>query len=151
MLTTNDCLLLLSEIESKGINTKEVTTKLVTSGLTQDVLKYIDTYRPLEVKQFYENIRKNYNNKKSKLYKEIVQIDQKQPKDVVVTLSCLLTQILLFSNKVEDRQLFLNHSRADEISKVLHNYFVSYDMTLCVKILNLIKADLKALESLKDI
>ena len=67
MLTTNDCLLLLSEIESKGINTKEVTTKLVTSGLTQDVLKYIDTYRPLEVKQFYDNIRKNYNNKKSKL------------------------------------------------------------------------------------
>lgn len=151
MLTTNDCLLLLSEIESKGINTKEVTTKLVTSGLTQDVLKYIDTYRPLEVKQFYENIRKNYNNKKSKLYKEIVQIDQKQPKDIVITLSCLLTQILLFSNKVEDRQLFLNHSRADEISKVLHNYFVSYDITLCVKILNLIKADLKALESLKHI
>ena len=151
MLTTNDCLLLLSEIESKGINTKEVTTKLITSGLTQDVLKYIDTYRPLEVKQFYENIRKNYNNKKSKLYKEIVQIDQKQPKDIVITLSCLLTQILLFSNKVEDRQLFLNHSRADEISKVLHNYFVSYDITLCVKILNLIKADLKALESLKSI
>lgn len=151
MLTTNDCLLLLSEIESKGINTKEVTTKLVTSGLTQDVLKYIDTYRPLEVKRFYENLRKNYNNKKSKLYKEIVQIDQKQPKDIVITLSCLLTQILLFSNKVEDRQLFLNHSRADEISKVLHNYFVSYDMTLCVKILNLIKADLKALESLKNI
>lgn len=151
MLTTNDCLLLLSEIESKGINTKEVTTKLVTSGLTQDVLKYIDTYRPLEVKQFYDNIRKNYNNKKSKLYKEIVQIDQKQPKDIVITLSCLLTQILLFSNKVEDRQLFLNHSRADEISKVLHNYFVSYDITLCVKILNLIKADLKALESLKNI
>ena len=151
MLTTNDCLLLLSEIESKGINTKEVTTKLVTSWLTQDVIKYIDTYRPLEVKQFYENIRKNYNNKKSKLYKEIVQIDQKQPKDIVITLSCLLTQILLFSNKVEDRQLFLNHSRADEISKVLHNYFVSYDITLCVKILNLIKADLKALESLKSI
>ena len=151
MLTTNDCLLLLSEIESKGIDTKEVTTKLITSGLTQDVLKYIDTYRPLEVKQFYENIRKNYNNKKSKLYKEIVQIDQKQPKDIVITLSCLLTQILLFSNKVEDRQLFLNHSRADEISKVLHNYFVSYDITLCVKILNLVKADLKALESLKHI
>lgn len=151
MLTTNDCLLLLSEIESKGIDTKEVTTKLITSGLTQDVLKYIDTYRPLEVKQFYENIRKNYNNKKSKLYKEIVQIDQKQPKDIVITLSCLLTQILLFSNRVEDRQLFLNHSRADEISKVLHNYFVSYDITLCVKILNLIKADLKALESLKHI
>lgn len=150
MITKNDCLLLLTELEDKGIDTKEMTSKLFTSpGIDMEILKFINKHRELELSNFYEQLRKNYNNKKSKLYKEIVYIDQKEPKDIVITLSSLLTQILLNSNKVEDKQMFLKHSRAEEISKVLLNYFKTYDTKLCIQMLTLIKADLKALESIK--
>ena len=150
MLTKNDCLLLLVEIGNKGIDTKDMGNKLFSqSGIDMEVLKFINNHRPLELSDFYNTLRKNYNNKKSKLYKEIVQIDQKEPKDIVITLSSLLTQILLYSNKVENKLLFLKHARADEISKVLSNYCKTYDTTLCIQILSLIRADLKALESLK--
>lgn len=150
MLTKNDCILLLSDISNKGIDTKEMCNKLIAHpGIDMEVLKFINDNRELELSNFYTVIRKNYNNKKSKLYKEIVQIDQKEPKDIVVTLSSLLTQILLYSNKLEDKQLFLKHSRAEEISKVLSKYFKTFDTTICFQLLSLIKADLKALESLK--
>lgn len=147
MITRNDCLLLLSELNSKGIDTKAYLNKAIKSpNVDLTVLKFINDNRPLELADFYNNLRKRYNDKKSKLYKEIVQIDEKEPKDIVVTLSSLLTQIILYSNKISNKQLFLKHSRAEEISKVLVKYFTSYDMQLCVSMLNLIKADLKACE-----
>ena len=148
MITKNDCLLLLSEIESLGVNTKEMTTKVISShSIPLEVLEFIYKNKNLEILNFYFKLRKNYNMKKSKLYKEIVQIDTKEPKDIVITLSSLLTQILLYSNLVEDKQLFLKHARCEEISKVLTNYFITYDTRLCVDLLMLIRADLKALES----
>lgn len=148
MITKNDCLLLLSEIESLGVNTKEMTIKVINShSIPIEVLEFIHKNKNLEILNFYFKLRKNYNMKKSKLYKEIVQIDTKEPKDIVVTLSSLLTQILLHSKLVEDKQLFLKHARCEEISKVLTNYFITYDTRLCVDLLRLIRADLKALES----
>lgn len=150
MITKNDCLLLLSEIKKNGVDTNEMCTLLLnTKNISIDVLKFINSHRQLDVTNFYDKLRKNYNNKKSKIYKEIVQVDEKEPKDVVVTLSSLLTQILLFSKGVEDKQLFYKHSRADEITKVLNNYFKTFDTTLCIQLLALIKADLKVLESVK--
>lgn len=144
--------MLLGELSDSGVDTRDITTKLLKdSSINYDVLKFINEHRTFEVLSFYNKLRVNYNNKKSKLYKSIVQIDEKEPKEIVVTLSSLLTQILLHSNTVEDKQLFLKHSRADEISKVLANYFQTYDLTLCVAILKLIKADLKVLESLKKV
>lgn len=151
MLTKSDCLMLLSELSDEGIDTKEVTSQLVRShNIDVDVLKFINEHRTLEILSFYDRLRVNYNNKKSKLYKSIVQMDEKLPKDTVVTLSSLLTQILLYSNTVTNRESFLKHSRADEISKVLLNYFKTYDLTLCVSLLTLIRADLKVLEALKN-
>lgn len=147
MITKNDCLLLLAELQDKGIETKPYVTRVIkNNNIDLDVLKFINTNRQLELTKFYNFLRQRYNEKKSKLYKEIVQIDKKQPKDIVVTLSSLLTQILLYSNKVDNKQLFLKHSRADEISKVLLKYFQNYDVQLCVTMLNLLKADLKACE-----
>lgn len=150
MITKNDCLLLLAELKDRNIDTKPYVIKTLNStSVDIDVLKFINKNRPLELGLFYEYLRKRYNEGKSKLYKEIVQIDIKEPKDMIVTLSSLLTQILLYSNKVENKQLFLKHSRADEITKVLYNYFDTFDLTLSVQMLNLIKADLKACELLQ--
>ena len=149
MITRSDCYLLLSDLQDSGIDTTKAISDLSTNkDIPISVIKFINDNRQLDLSQFYENLRKNYNNKKSQLYINIVKETQ-DPDKLLVALSALLTQILLYSNKVNDKQLFLKHSRADEISKVLTKYFIDYDLTTCIKLLRLIKADLKTLESIK--
>lgn len=150
MITNTDCILLLSELEEQG--NKEASellkTVAVNNKVSLDVLKFINQSKPLDVLNFYEHIRKNYNKKKSTIYINIVKEIEK-PDEVLTTLSSLLTQILLYSRKLEDKVTFLKHSRAEEISKVLVYYFKTYDITKAIELLKLIKADLKALESIK--
>lgn len=149
MITNNDCILLLSDLEDKGISEAgDLITKIAgKSNVDLSVLKFINDNRPLEVIEFYEHIRKNYNKKKSSVYINIVK-EIEQPFEVLTTLSSLLTQILLYSKKLEEnRTLFLKHSRAEEISKILTYYFKTYDITKAIDLLKLIKADLLALET----
>lgn len=153
MLTRNDCLLLLSELETFGNVDKEklkqITLKTASQlNISLDTLKFINTYKPLDVKNFYNQIRQNYNNKKSKLYINIVKEIDDTTK-VLTTLSALLTQILLYSEKCDNKQLFLQHSRAKEISLALSKYFEDYDITICLQLMRIIKADIKVLEELE--
>lgn len=145
MLTNRDCILLLSDINDNQAN-ELINTIIETNKISQEVLSYIHSKRPLSIIGFYEYLRKSYNKKHSKIYINIVkEIDN--PNDVLTTLSSLLTQILLYSNRLEDdRILFLNHSRANEITEVLNNYFETYDITKAIRLLKLIKADLMAFE-----
>ena len=55
-------------------------------------------------------------------------------------------QILLYSKHVDNKKLFLESSRAEEITLVLNNYFKTYDITNALKLLRIYKADLVALE-----
>lgn len=150
MISKSDCYLLLADLQAKGIDTNEPIKELMNSNqLPLSVIKFINDNRQLDLSKFYERLRKNYNNKKSNLYINIVkEIDE--PNEVLTTLSAMLTQILLFSKTVDNRQMFLRHARADDICKVLAIYFNSYDLTNCLKVLRIIKADLKALESIKS-
>lgn len=149
MITKNDCYLLLAEIKENGVDTNQVMKRLVSmSSPDIEVIKFINDNRELDLTRFYEKLRYSYNHKKSNLYKNIVkEIDE--PQDVLTTLSAMLTQIILFSRNVEDKEMFLKHSRAYEISLVLNNYFKDYNLTNCLKLLRIIKIDLKALESIK--
>lgn len=149
MITKNDCILLLSDLEERGIDTSTKIKEVVRQTEPSiDIIKYINDNRQLDLSRFYEKVRKSYNNKKSTLYINIVrEIDS--PNDVLVTLSAMLTQILLYAKEAGDREMFLRHARAYDISKVLSNYFQTYDLTNCFKVLRIIKADLKALESIK--
>ena len=65
---------------------------------------------------------------------------------VITTLSALLTQAILFSKDLEDKEIFFKHSRCDEISKAIATYFATYNLIPCIKLIKLIKADIKALE-----
>lgn len=147
MITKNDCYLLLAELNSMGIDTSSPIEELSNSSvLPISVIKFINDNRQLDLTAFYEKIRRSYNNKKSTLYINIMkEIDQ--PQEVLTTLSSLLNQILIYNKNAENKQLFLKHSRANEITKVLAYYFKDYDLTNCVKLIRLIKADIKALES----
>jgi len=150
MITKNDCLILLADIEEKGIDTTEATKELISSlNLPLSVIKFINDNRQLDVAAFYERLRKNYNNKKSNLYKNIVK-EIEDTNEVLTTLSSMLTQILLYARQVEDKQMFLKYARSSEITAVLNNYFKTYDLTNCLRLLRIIKVDLKALESIKE-
>lgn len=148
MITKNDLVLILSDMEDNGYNTQDYIKKVITAkDVPFDVIKYINETREMDVNKFYSHIRKSYNQKKSKLYINIMK-EIEDVSDVLTTLASLNLQILLFSKNVEDRQMFLRHSRAEEISKVLAIYFKNYDLTNCVKLLRLIKADIVAFETL---
>lgn len=149
MIKKTDCILLLTEMQEKGVNVNKQISHLMSSAdLPLEVLKFINDNRQLDVVSFYNNLRVNYNKKKSSLYINIVkEIDE--PQEVLTTLSAMLTQILLYSKKLENKSLFLKHSRAEEITKVLDNYFKTYDITKAIRLMRLIKADVKALESIR--
>ena len=148
MITKNDLLMLLSELQDNGIDTVEQFTRTVTSReLPLDVIQFINSKRQLDVNTFYEYIRKSYNDKKSKLYINIMkEIDDVN--EVLTTLAALNLQILLFSKKVNDKQMFLRHARAEDITKVLTNYYQKFDLTNCVRLIHLIKADITTFEHL---
>lgn len=149
MITRNDCIILLTDLQTRGIDTDTHLRELLGSDqLPLSVIKFINDNRQLDLAGFYEEIRKSYNHKKSKLYINIVK-EVDDTSEVLTTLSALLTQILRYSKKVDDKPMFIRHSRALDINKVLANYFNSYDITLAQKLLRLIKADIKALESIK--
>ena len=151
MLTKNDLLLLLNEMQASGKETSKLATRLALSeGVPRDILKYINDNRPLEVAQFYEMLRKNSPPKKSNLYKNLVREELSEPIEALITLSALNLQILLYAKKLDDNKMFLKHSRADEITKVLNNYYNTYDLIPCLKMLKLIKSDLKCFENIKD-
>ena len=120
MITKNDCLILLSDIEKKGIDTSATINELLSNGMTLNVIKFINDNRQLDVSAFYEKIRKSYNQKKSNLYGNIVKENYEDANKVLTTLTALLNQILLYSKNVQDRQMFLKHSRAKDINKATY-------------------------------
>lgn len=149
MLQKNDLVLLLTQMQEEGAEITDQLKKVVMSAnIPMDVLKFINDSRPLDVASFYERLRKNYNDKKSNLYKNIVkEIDD--PQEVLTTLSAYALQVILYSKHATNEQLFFKHSRVEEVTRVLNNYYNSYDITSAMKLLRLIKVDLKAFESIK--
>lgn len=146
MISKNDLFLILSEMSDNGIDTTKEFTKVATSrDIPLDIVKFINDNREMEVNKFYSYIRKSYNQKKSKLYINIMK-EIEDVNEVLTTLASLNLQILLYSKKTSDRQMFLRHARAEEISKVLTLYFQNYDLTNCIKLLHLIKADIVTFE-----
>ena len=148
MVTKTDLVLLLTELQDSGIEVKNYLSKVLSSpSVSLDVLKFINDQRQFDVASFYELLRKNYNSKKSPLYKNIVKEDLGDPQEALTTLAALNLQILLFAKKLQDDKMFLKHSRAEEITRVLNNYYKTYDLIPCLKLLKLVKADLVAFET----
>ena len=151
MIDKNDVVLLLTELQSRGVDVRDDLNKTIKSpSIPLDVLKKINDNRPMDILNFYEKLRKSYNDKRSKLYINIVRSDEDKindPRKVLTTLSALLNQILQY--KADDQVLFYKHSRGDEIAKVLEIYFKTYNLEPASSLLRLCKADLKCLEMIK--
>ena len=122
MISKNDCLLLLMELEAHGVDVNDKMNELIKQyEPSLDVIEFINKNRQLDLSMFYEKIRKSYNNKRSSLYINIVK-EIENPQEVLTTLSALVTQALLFSRNVENREMFLRHARVDDICKILSKY-----------------------------
>lgn len=151
MITKNDIILLLTELQSQGIDTKDdINTVLKSPSIPLDVLKKINDNKSLDIINFYEKLRKSYNEKRSKLYINIVKSDENllsDPKTIMTTLSALLNQILQY--KAKDQTLFYKHARGEEIARVIEIYFKTYNLEPALQLLALSKADLKVLQMLK--
>jgi hypothetical protein len=147
MITKNDCLSILVNLEDSGVENTNVYMRklLVSREIPLEVLKFISDNRGLEISKFYEMLRKNHNKKKSPLYTNIVR-EQTEVKETILTLSCLLTQILLYGNKLEQPELFFKEARAGEITQVLTEYFQTGITESCCNLLKVVRADLLVLE-----
>lgn len=147
MITKTDCLLLLGELAENGVDTSKIyPVALNYNGVNPQVVKFINSHRRFEANKFYEKLRTSYNQKRSKLYINIVKETLDDPNEALIILSSLNLQILLFAEKVEERDFFLKQARFKEICKVLDEYSETYNLVPCIKLLKLIKADLKAFE-----
>ena len=147
MITKNDCLSILTKLDTNGVKGVNPYVKklLISRDIPLEVLKFISDNRGLEVSKFYEMLRKSHNKKKSPLYTNILK-EVSEPKEVLTTLSSLLTQILLYNNKLESQTTFLKEVRAEEITRVLSNYFNTGVYEECLNLLKVIKSDLLVLE-----
>ena len=150
-ISKNDCLLLLTELNEKGIDTsKKIKEVIKNNGPDLETLRFLNDQRQLDVTGFYEKLRRSYNNKKSILYINIVREKIDEPKELLTTLASLNLQILLYCKNLEDSNMFLKQSRFEEINKCLYNYARTYDLIPCQKLLKLIRADLMVLEYIQD-
>ena len=147
MITKNDCLSILVKLGDSGVQGTDpyIRKLLVSKEIPLDVLKFISENRGIEVGNFYEMLRKSHNQKKSPLYTNILK-EVENPEELITTLSCLLTQIILYGNKLINRDQFFREVRAEEISRVLNNFFKTGTYEESSALLKLIKSDLLVLE-----
>ena len=149
MLKKNDLILLLTQLQSEGEDVSPQLREVVTSSeIPVDVVKFINDRRQLDVTGFYEQLRKSYNNKRSSLYINLVREDVREPQEVLITLASLNLQILLYAKHLDSPQMFLSHSRAEEITRVLNNYYRTYDLRPILALRDLVRSDLKVFESI---
>ena len=147
MINKSDLMTILVSIEDRGINIDSQMKKLITSKeIPIDILKFILENRGIEVANFYEMLRKKHNQKKSPLYHNILK-DITDPEEVITTLACLLVQITLYSKKLPtNKETFQREVRAEEISRVLNNYYATGMLDSCIALIKLLKSDLLVLE-----
>lgn len=150
MLTKNDCMNILLKLEDRGLQIDTYMRALAISKEPPiEVLKFIASNNGIEVIQFYEMLRKKHNTKQSPLYKNILDCGGYRD-DALTTLTCLLLQIVLYSNKLEENsERFLVEARADEISNAIAAYFNTQNIEVCQNLLRLIKSDILVLEYLE--
>ena len=67
MITKNDCLILLNELNVRGIDTSQQLLDILKQKTPSiEIIKFINDNRQLDLTEFYQKIRKSYNNKKTK-------------------------------------------------------------------------------------
>lgn len=148
MITKTDIAMLLLELKDKGEDVSNYLKSLYSSSsIPLGTIKFLNDKRNFDIANFYEKLRKSYNNKRSDLYINIVK-ELDNPEDILTTLASYNLQALLYSKNIKDKEMFYRNSRLEELNKVLISYYSTYDIEPCIELLSLIKADIKLFEGL---
>lgn len=147
MITKNDCLSILVELEDKGVaDINKYIRQLTTSKeIPIEVLRFIADNRGIEVANFYEILRKSYNEKRSKLYYNILN-ETDNINEILILFSSLLTQVFLHCKHIKNTSRFLKEIRASEIASVINEYSMTGNTELCIKMLQIIRSDMLVME-----
>ncbi len=149
MISKNDCILLLTDLQESGVDIKDNILKVIGStSIPMNVLKFINSHRQLDLTQFYDGLRKSYNNKKSKLYINLIKGEMDKADDILTTLLSYALQAELFCRKATDVQMFIRHARLKEIQIALYKYYDEFDLSVCQKLLKIIRTDIIACETI---
>ncbi len=146
-ISKQECLNLLFELKNNGVDCTKQLKKLLVNGPDIEIIKFINDHQELDLRKFYEKLRKAHNHKKSKLYLNIVRYNELEGNELTCCLGALLQQILLFNRTLNNSE-FLKQARFNEILACLQNYYETRDLIPCQKLLSLVKADLKVLEEI---
>ena len=110
MINKTDSVLLLTDLQDKGINVdKEITDVMTSKTIPLSALKIINANRPMDLLEFYNKLRKSYNEKRSKLYINIMKSDENASMDaktILTTLSALLNQIMQYQYNAVDKPCY---------------------------------------------
>lgn len=150
MITKSDITILLNDLQERGVDINGYLKELYsTPSIPSNVIKFLNENRSFDIANFYEKLRHNYNKKRSDLYLNIVKEVDDNVEEVLTTLASYNLQVLLYARNLEDKEMFYRNSRVEEVTRVLNNYYKTFDIESCIKVLSLIKADIKVFESLK--
>ena len=109
MITKNECLEKLFLLKDEGIECEaQIKQLLLETQPSIEIIQFISNNIELNIRKFYEKLRKSYNDKKSKLYINIVKETELEPKEVLCTLGSLQLQILLFNKNIDDNNFLKN-------------------------------------------
>lgn len=150
MISKLDVLSLLSELKDRGEDVTTYEQEVIKNvSVPLSVIKFLNEKRSFEVSKFFEKLRYSYNHKKSNLYLNIVK-EISDVEDVLTTLASYNLQVLIYAKKVEDKEMFYRNTRVEEVTRVLNNYYKTFDLEECITVLSLLKADIKLFESVKE-
>ena len=150
MISKLDVLSLLSDLKDRGEDVTTYEQEVIKNvSVPLSVIKFLNEKRSFEVSKFFEKLRYSYNHKKSNLYLNIVK-EISDVEDVLTTLASYNLQVLIYAKKVEDKEMFYRNTRVEEVTRVLNNYYKTFDLEECITVLSLLKADIKLFECVKE-
>lgn len=148
LIDKQDVILLLTQLREEGVDVTNHITATIKSGVSLETLKFINDHRQMDLSAFFEKIRHSYNSNKSKLYRQLMSdYTEEDTYEAICALNSLALQICVYAKHVKDKELFFKFCRLPEIYKCLYEYAHTYNIINSLKLLHLIKCDIKVLES----
>ena len=149
MINKEDCLSILVKLEDTGLNIDAQMRDLILAKEPPlSVLKFIADNHGIESCDFYEKLRKSHNEKKSPLYKNIMD-EAIENTELPIVLASLLTQLAVYSRNISNKEQFFKETRAKELAEALTAFYDSFDTAKGLLVLKLIKTDILVLEYIK--